>query len=92
MYTHFAGSRAFGANSPGSGTSAACPVAAGVAAAVRSRLSATELPPSRMRTLLRRTAGDAGAADFDFDYGYGIINTPSVVEALRRRGKSNGRS
>jgi subtilisin family serine protease len=90
-YTHFSGSKAFGPNSPDSGTSAACPVAAGVVAALRGRLSAKDLSPSRMRTLIRRTAHDAGRTGYDFDYGYGIINTPSIVEALRHRAKSNGR-
>ena len=38
-YTHFLGSEAFGASTPDSGTSAACPVAAGCGAALRSRVS-----------------------------------------------------
>lgn len=90
-YTHFSGSKAFGPNSPDSGTSAACPVAAGVVAALRSRLSVKDLSPSLMRTLLRRTAHDAGGMGYDFDYGYGIINTPSIVEALRRITKNHAR-
>ncbi|MEU6113379.1 S8 family serine peptidase [Streptomyces sp. NPDC047117] len=90
--THFAGSQAFGPDNPDSGTSAACPVAAGVVAAVRTRLSPQELPPARMRTLLRRTANDAGVAGFDFDHGYGIINTAAIVEALRQRSKHNARA
>ncbi|MFJ3669165.1 S8 family peptidase [Streptomyces sp. NPDC090106] len=90
-YTHFSGSRAFGPASPDSGTSAACPVAAGVVAAIRTRLSARDLSPSLMRTLLRRTAHDSGGRGYDFDYGYGIINTPSIVEALRRLGKTDAK-
>lgn len=38
-YTHFLGSKAFGTGTPDSGTSTACPVAAGCVAAVRTRLS-----------------------------------------------------
>ncbi|WP_030623054.1 S8 family serine peptidase [Streptomyces sclerotialus] len=91
-YTHFAGSQAFGATSPDSGTSAACPVAAGIIAAVRTQWSAKKIPPSRMRTLLRRTADDLGVAGFDYECGYGIINTTAVTEALRRRSLSNERS
>lgn len=83
-YTHFSGSRAFGQNSPDSGTSAACPVAAGVVAAVRSKLSVKAFPPSRMRTLIRRTARDSGQSGFDHDYGYGIIDTSSIVQAVRK--------
>ncbi|MER7373583.1 S8 family serine peptidase [Streptomyces lanatus] len=91
-YTHFSGSGAFGAGSPDSGTSAACPVAAGVVAAVRTRLTPRQLSPAGMRTLLRRTANDAGIAGYDHDYGYGTISTASIVEALRLRGKNSGRS
>jgi subtilisin family serine protease len=83
-YTHFSGSQAFGATSPDSGTSAACPVAAGVVAALRSKLSAKAFPPSRMRTLIRRTARDSGQSGFDYDYGYGIIDTSSIVQAVRK--------
>ncbi|MGI5466732.1 S8 family serine peptidase [Streptomyces sp. CA-132043] len=90
--THFEGSQVLGPDTPDSGTSAACPVAAGVVAAVRTRLSPQELPPARMRTLLRRTANDAGVAGFDFDHGYGIINTAAIVEALRQRSKHNARA
>jgi hypothetical protein len=91
-YTHFAGSGAFGAHSPDSGTSAACPVAAGIVAALRTRLPATQLPPAGMRTLLRRTAVDAGADGYDYDYGYGIIDTTALVEALRHRAKAGARA
>lgn len=49
-FTHFARSKTLGPNKPDSGTSAACPVAAGVVAAVRSQLPAGELPPAQQRT------------------------------------------
>lgn len=89
-FTHFEGSLAFGEGRPDSGTSAACPVAAGIVAAVRTRLSVNELSPAQMRTLIRRTAEDLGVAGYDFDYGYGIVDAPGITEALRRRHK-NGR-
>ncbi|MFI8392865.1 S8 family serine peptidase [Streptomyces sp. NPDC085540] len=91
-YTHFEGSHAFGAGKPDSGTSAACPVAAGVVAAIRTQWPASALKPSELRTLLRRTADDLGAAGFDHDYGYGVINAPSIMDALRRRKKNGQRS
>ncbi|QYX83551.1 S8 family peptidase [Streptomyces akebiae] len=87
-YTHFEGSHAFGADAPDSGTSAACPVAAGVVAAIRTQWSTNVLKPAELRTLLQRTADDRGAAGFDFDYGFGIINVPSIMDALRRRSKN----
>ncbi len=84
-YTHFAGSKAFGEGSPDSGTSAACPVAAGVVAAIRTRWPAAKLSPAQLRTLLRRTADDRSDVGFDYDYGYGVLDTAGVLAALRRR-------
>ncbi|WP_066361502.1 S8 family serine peptidase [Herbidospora mongoliensis] len=84
-YTHFSGSGAFGPGEPDSGTSAACPVAAGVVAAIRSRVPSTVLPPSHLRTLLMRSADDRGVLGYDYDYGYGVVNVPGIVEALRAR-------
>lgn len=89
--THFAGSRAFGEDKPDSGTSAACPVAAVVVAAVRSQLTVKDLSPLQMRTLLRRTADDLGMLGFDFVNGYCMIDTSAIVEAIRRRRKNGGR-
>ncbi|GGS89764.1 hypothetical protein GCM10010156_55220 [Planobispora rosea] len=84
-YTHFSGSRAFGDDAPDSGTSAACPVAAGLVAAVRTRWPASRLSPGQLRTMLRRTADDRSTVGFDFDYGYGITDTEGILAALRRR-------
>lgn len=72
-YTHFTGSGVF-APSPDSGTSAACPVAAGVVAAVRTKFPSTKISPLQMRALIYKTAKDAGSPGFDFDYGYGILD------------------
>ncbi|MGY2060694.1 S8 family serine peptidase, partial [Nocardia gipuzkoensis] len=69
-YTHFAGSQAFGADEPDTGTSAACP--------------ATALPPAQLRALIQRTALDRGAKGFDYDYGYGIADSAALLEELRR--------
>ncbi|GIH27568.1 hypothetical protein Aph01nite_58780 [Acrocarpospora phusangensis] len=84
-YTHFAGSCAFGADSPDSGTSAACPVAAGLVAAIRTQWPASRLSPGQLRTLLRRSADDRGELGYDYDYGYGIVDVAGIIGALRSR-------
>ncbi|MFF4412216.1 S8 family serine peptidase [Streptosporangium sp. NPDC001559] len=84
-YTHFSGSGAFGEGEPDSGTSAACPVAAGLVAAIRTRWPAATLSPSQLRTLLHRTADDRGGVGYDYDYGYGLLDVAGVLAALRRR-------
>ncbi|MEU4696527.1 S8 family peptidase [Nonomuraea dietziae] len=86
-YTHFSGSKAFGDGEPDSGTSAACPVAAGLVAAIRTQWPAARLSPSQLRSLLRRTADDRSDVGYDFDYGYGVVDPAGVLAALRRRAK-----
>lgn len=81
-YTHFRGSEVYSADG---GTSAACPVAAGMVAAIRSRYSPTELPPAQLRQLLRRTTEDLGLIGFDYSHGFGLINTAGILEALERK-------
>jgi len=78
-YTHFAGS---GVYQEDSGTSAATPVAAGVVAAIRRRYPASVLSPRQLRDLLRDTAEPQGDEDFDYEYGYGIINVQNLLDAL----------
>ena len=80
-YTHFEGSEVYDADS---GTSAACPVAAGVVAAVRSVHPADHLSPAQLRNLIRRTARDLGNIGFDFDHGYGLIDVEALLNALDR--------
>ncbi|MEV7006788.1 S8 family serine peptidase [Streptosporangium sp. NPDC051022] len=84
-YTHFSGSKAFGDGEPDSGTSAACPVTAGLVAAIRTRWPAAQLPPAQLRALLRRTADDRGSVGFDYDYGYGVVDVSGILTSLRRR-------
>ena len=55
-YTHFDGSRAFGADSPDVGTSAASPVAAGCIAAIRTRLRPASTSPVDLFSQIRMTA------------------------------------
>ncbi|WP_328392084.1 S8 family serine peptidase [Nocardia sp. NBC_00416] len=83
-YSHFLGSTAFGADVPDTGTSTACPVLAGVVAAIRTRWSATELPPARLRELLQRTATDRAGTGFDYDYGYGIVEPGALLAELQK--------
>ncbi|MFJ1455256.1 S8 family serine peptidase [Nocardia sp. N2S4-5] len=83
-YTHFLGSTAFGADAPDTGTSAACPTAAGLIAALRTKYPATVVSPERLRDLVQRTATRPGGTEFDFDYGYGIADAPGLLEALRQ--------
>jgi hypothetical protein len=81
-FTHFLGSEAFGAGSPDSGTSAACPVAAGVVAALRTKTSSAKMTPLQMRSLVAKTATDAGSPGFDFDFGSGILNVNDLISSL----------
>lgn len=83
-YTHFLGSTAFGADTPDTGTSAACPVLAGVVAAFRTKWPATQIPPARLRELLHSTAADRGGAGFDHDHGYGIAEPRALLAELQK--------
>ena len=87
-YTHFDGSRAlkdrFGNELPDSGTSAACPVAAGVVAAIRTKYPPSVLSPAALRQLLRRNAEDLSPIGFDYNHGFGLIDVPAILEALDR--------
>lgn len=60
-----------------SGTSAACPQVAGVAALMLS--INPYLPESRVREILQSQATDLGPAGFDTSYGYGLVNAGASV-------------
>jgi subtilisin family serine protease len=84
-FAHFTGSGVYPADG---GTSAACPVVAGVVAAVRSkrpfRPGLASTSPAAIRQLFQTTALDRGAPGWDIEYGYGIVNScrlSSVVTA-----------
>ncbi len=89
-FTHFTGSGVFGGD-PDSGTSAACPVAAGVIAAVRSQHSSGQVPPDRLRELVLRTAEPAGGRGFNYDYGWGTIDARRLAAELDRVARDGGR-
>lgn len=81
-YTHFLGSRAFGDDAPDSGTSAACPVAAGCMAAIRGRVSPrTPATPYMMYDHLRVNAlvPPGRTAGWNADYGHGIIRPVPIA-------------
>ncbi|MFJ8210620.1 S8 family serine peptidase [Streptomyces sp. NPDC096033] len=84
-YTHFRGSEVYGVGSADSGTSAACPVAAGVVAALRTAWSAAQVSPEQLRTVLQRTAADRSGLGFSDDYGFGVINVPQALAMLQRQ-------
>ena len=77
-YSHFFGN--FGPGRPAgtstqpfdSGTSAACPVAAGVGALLLSMFG--ELTPEQLKGIMCQTATNIGKPGFDFETGYGVIN------------------
>jgi subtilisin family serine protease len=78
-YSHFQGSGIYPADG---GTSAACPVAAGVATALRQKVSTKKLSPAQMKGLLQRTALDLEGNGWDYDMGYGVIDGAAAVKAL----------
>ena len=78
-YTHFDGSGVYKADA---GTSAACPVAAGVVAAIRSKHRAKAISPAQLRTLIYKTAQDLGGMGYDDDHGWGAIAPKALVAAL----------
>jgi hypothetical protein len=82
-YTHFLGSEAFGAGSPDSGTSAACPVAAGCVAALRTKLPPDATPPANLFQQMMATARQVpGSQGWNGDYGYGILNPDGTAQSL----------
>lgn len=89
-YTHFTGS---GVYPQDGGTSAACPVAAGVVAAIRTHFPSSLLSPAELRTLVAKTATDLGGTGFDNNFGWGALDGTALVAALanvqrRRRRRS----
>lgn len=81
-YTHFQGSLVTGAKTPDGGTSAACAVAAGCVAALRTKLTPAATPSAglfdQLRATARRPPGVAGTG-WNADYGFGIIDPDAVA-------------
>ncbi|MGL6095676.1 MAG: S8 family serine peptidase [Fimbriiglobus sp.] len=84
-YSHFFGN--FGPGRPGglaqpydNGTSAACPVVAGVAALLLSALPGTS--PDQLRRALLATAINIGPPGWDADTGFGVVNAGAAHSFL----------
>jgi subtilisin family serine protease len=90
-YSHFFGN--FGPGRPAggteknfdNGTSAACPVAAGVAALLLSAFA--DLSPDDIRLALTETAIDLGPPGWDANTGAGVVNAGAAYTWLQRRGE-----
>jgi subtilisin family serine protease len=78
-FSHFKGSGVWPVDG---GTSAASPVAAGVAAALRQRFSASVLTPAQLKGALERSARDLDHRGWDYDLGYGAIDAAAATRAL----------
>ena len=83
-YSHFFGN--FGPGRPGgehdpfdSGTSAACPIAAGIVALLLS--AKPDATPAELRTAL--VAGASGSGAWDADLGCGIVNAGASYASLQ---------
>src|SRR6266699_531239 len=87
--SHFKGSGIYPVDG---GTSAATPVAAGDAAALRQARTTDSLAPAQLKGLLQRTARDLGGDGWDYDLGYGVIDAAAAVKALRLRPKARQRA
>ena len=85
-YTHFLGSKAVNMFAPDTGVSAACPVAAGCVAALRTspRVKPNVVQPPALFQTLRNTARRAGGGPpgWKADFGYGIIDPVAAGRAL----------
>jgi hypothetical protein len=83
-YTHFLGSRIVGAKIPDTGVSAACPVAAGCVAALRTRFKPDAVKSARLFEVLRNTARRpaGGPPGWRPDDGRGIIDPVAALAAL----------
>jgi serine protease AprX len=81
-YTHFLGSRAFGDDQPDSGTSAACPVAAGCMAALRTSVSPRTPATTYMmydHLRLNSMVPPGQVQGWNADFGHGIIRPVPVA-------------
>ena len=79
-YSHFKGSGVYTADG---GTSAACPVAAGVCAALRQKGKGRRLTPAQMKGVLQRSAIDLQGDGWDYELGYGVISAKAALKALQ---------
>jgi len=64
------------------GTSAATPIAAGVAALVKA--ANPSLKPSQVRTILQQTAQDIGPTGYDPFFNFGLVDATAATVAAGR--------
>ncbi|HEX2887421.1 hypothetical protein [Vineibacter terrae] len=78
---HRRGSQAFGQGTPDSGTSTACPVAAGCVAAIRTRLAPGNATPNALFVQFRANAAPKPSPrpGWNHDYGAGIIRPVAIA-------------
>ncbi len=85
-FARFAGSAIMGDGVSDDGTSAACALAAGVVAAVRSGFRhdprRPETSPAALRAIIKKQARHVGSQGFDHDCGWGVIDGAAIAEAL----------
>ncbi|PSO17498.1 S8 family serine peptidase [Bradyrhizobium sp. MOS003] len=84
-YTEFLGSKVLRGPrgfEPDTGTSAACAVASGCIAALRTARPPTATDPASMITVLQATALPLGGAVPNHDYGYGIVRPVAAGRSL----------
>ena len=79
-YTHFAGSEIHGPRSADSGTSTACPIAAGCIAILRTMIAQNQMTPRQLHRELEDLATKpSGNQGWDPQLGFGIINPVAVA-------------
>ena len=86
-YTHFLGSKTIRMFVPDTGVSAACPVAAGCVAALRTKVKPTGSSPVKPKDLFKKLTDTAyrqggGLPVWKADFGYGIIRPVAAGRAL----------
>lgn len=78
-FSHFTGS---GVSPVDSGTSSACPVVAGVVAALRSKSSIRDVPPATLKNSLLQSARRVGNPGWDPQTGAGVIDAGAALALL----------
>lgn len=73
-FTHFHGSEALGVGTPDKGTSAACPLAAGCIAALRTKLPSDTVAPLSMSGQIRSSSEASNGSAWNPNDGYGLID------------------
>jgi subtilisin family serine protease len=81
FYTHFTGSGELLGNVD-SGTSVACPLVAGIVAAIRTHYKVRDLSPADLRKLMQASVTGVAGGVFDNDLGFGILDPHKLLSSL----------